>query len=142
MHRGGIADKVGNRYEARWLTHQLLGLLDGTVQSITVESLGDEDQGFEFSLVRGGGTEWHQCKRQTVSGTWSIATLDVAGVLATFRAKTRSEGMRCLFMSSDPSPQLKLLQDKLPAAHRLEALEVSLSDKETQHRSVLVPRLC
>ena len=39
MHKGGIADKAGNRYEARWQTHQLLGLLDGTVQSITIEAL-------------------------------------------------------------------------------------------------------
>lgn len=141
MHKGGIADKAGNRYEARWLTHQLLGLLDGTVQSITVESLGDEDEGFEFSLVRGGGTEWHQCKRQTASGTWSIATLDAAGVLAAFRAKTGDDGLRCLFMSSDPSPQLKLLQDKLPATHSLGAFEASLSDKETQHWCTLKERL-
>src|SRR3546814_10360906 len=81
MHKGGIADKVGNRYEARWLTHQLLGLLDGTVQSITIEALGDDEQGFEFSLMRAGGAEWHQCKRQTAAGTWSIAALDGAGVL-------------------------------------------------------------
>src|SRR3546814_18638756 len=79
-------------YESRWLTHQLLGLLDGTVQSITIEALGDDEQGFEFSLMRAGGAEWHQCKRQTASGTWSIAALDGAGVLSAFRAKTSSTG--------------------------------------------------
>lgn len=141
MHRGGIADKAGNRYEAHWLTHQVLGLLDGIVQSITVESLGDEDEGFEFSLVRGSGTEWHQCKRQTASGTWSIAMLDAAGVLAAFRAKISAGNTRCLFVSSDPSPQLKLLQDKLPATHGLEAFETSLSDRETQYWCLLKERL-
>src|SRR3546814_3817789 len=105
MHKGGIADKVGNRYEARWLTHQLLGLLDGTVQSITIEALGDDEQGFEFSLMRAGGAEWHQCKRQTAAGTWSIAALDGAGVLSAFRAKTSSTGTRCLFVSSDRSEE-------------------------------------
>src|SRR3546814_12274071 len=90
MHKGGIADKVGNRYEARWLTHQLLGLLDGTVQSITIEALGDDEQGFEFSLMRAGGAEWHQCKRQTAAGTWSIAALDGAGVLS--RSEERRVG--------------------------------------------------
>lgn len=141
MHRGGIADKVGNRFEARWLTHQLLGLLDGTVQRVTVEALGDEEQGFEFSLTRAAGSEWHQCKRQTASGTWSIAALDAAGVLTAFRTKAAVEGARCLFVSSDPSPQLKLLQDKLPATHSLEAFEISLSDKETQHWCLLKERL-
>lgn len=141
MHKGGIADKVGNRYEARWLTHQLLGLLDGTVRSITIEALGDDEQGFEFSLVRAGGAEWHQCKRQTATGTWSIAALDGAGVLAAFRNKTSATGARCLFVSSDPAPQLKLLQDKLPATHSLEAFETSLSRTETQHWGVLKERL-
>ena len=133
MHRGGIADKVGNRFEARWLTHQLLGLLDGTIQAVTVEALGDDEQGFEFSITRASGTEWHQCKRQTASGTWSIASLDAAGVLAAFRAKASIDGARCLFISSDPSPQLKLLQDKLPATHSIEAFEASLSKTETQY---------
>jgi hypothetical protein len=141
MHRGGIADKAGNRYEVRWLIHQLLSLLNGNIQSITVESLGDEDAGFEFSLTSGGRTEWHQCKRQTASGTWSIATHAAAGVLAAFRAKTRNGGTRCLFMSSDPSPQMKLLQDKLPATHSLEAFETSLSEKETQYWCMLKERL-
>lgn len=141
MHKGGIADKAGNRYEARWLTHQLLGLLDGTVHAVTVEALGDEEQGFEFSLTRATGSEWHQCKRQTASGTWSIAALHAAGVLTAFRTKTTAEGARCLFVSSDPSPPLKLLQDKLPATHSLEAFEASLSDKETQHWCLLKDRL-
>jgi len=141
MHRGGIADKVGNRFEARWLTHQLLGLLDGTIQAVTIEALGDDEQGFEFSITRAGSREWHQCKRQTASGTWSIASLDAAGVLTAFRRKTGTEGARCLFVSSDPSPQLKLLQDKLPATHSLEAFEASLSKIETQHWCLLKERV-
>ena len=141
MHKGGIADKVGNRYEARWLTHQLLGVLDGTVQSITVEALGDDEQGFEFSLVRSFGTEWHQCKRQIASGSWSIASLDAVGVLGAFRTKTAQIGGRCLFVSSDPSPQLKLLQDKLPATIGPGDFEASLSAKETQSWALLKERL-
>lgn len=141
MYRGGIADKVGNRYEARWLTHQLLRLLDGTVQAVTVEALGDDGQGFEFSLDRVNGSEWHQCKRQTTAGTWTIPALDAAGVLTAFRTKTSATGDRCLFISSDPAPQLKLLQDKLPAAHNIEAFQANLSKVETQHWGVLKERL-
>ncbi|MQB04539.1 NACHT domain-containing protein [Agrobacterium tumefaciens] len=141
MYKGGIADKVGNRYEARWLTHQLLRLLDGTVQTVTVEALGDDEQGFEFSLDRANGSEWHQCKRQTAAGTWSLPALDAAGVLTAFRAKTSATNSRCLFISSDPAPQMKLLQDKLPAAHNVEAFEANLSKAETQHWGVLKERL-
>lgn len=141
MHKGGIADKVGNRFEARWLTFQLLGLLDGAIRSITIEALGDDEQGFEFSITRANGTEWHQCKRQTALGTWSISALDTAGVLSAFRAKTGADDARCLFVSSDPSPQLKLLQDKLPATHSLGAFEASLSKAETQHWCQLKERL-
>jgi hypothetical protein len=141
MHKGGIADKVGNRYEARWLTYQLLGLLDGNVQSIKVEALGDEEEGFEFSLVRAGSVEWHQCKRQTATGNWTIPALAAAGVLTAFCAKIASDGAQCLFISSDPARELKLLQEKHPATHSREAFVASLSKEETKHWGVLQWRL-
>lgn len=141
MHRGGIADKVGNRYEARWTVHQLLGLLDGSIRSITIEALGDGDQGFEFALDRAGGTvEWHQCKRQTSTGNWSVAALASAGVLGAFQNKI-GMGQRCLFISSDPSTGLKSLQDKIPAASTLEPFEESLSEMQTKSWSILQDRL-
>ena len=141
MHKGGVADKVGNRYEARWTLHQLLGLLDGGVRSITIEALGDEEQGFEFSLERaGGGIEWHQCKRQTSTGSWTIAALAAAGVLAAFSAKV-ARGERCVFVSSDPAGPLTSLQSKLPAASTLDPFEGSLSQVETKTWSVLKGRL-
>jgi len=141
MHSGGIADKVGNRYEARWTIHQLLGLLDGSISSIAIEALGGAEQGFEFSLVRNGTKEWHQCKRQTTAATWSINNLATAGVLSTFTRKLTSDVGRCVFVSSDNAKQIQLLQDKLPAASVLADFEASLSEAETQHWSVLQQRL-
>lgn len=141
MHRCGIADKIGNRYEARWTLHQLLGLLDGGTRSITIEALGDENQGFEFSLERAGGSiEWHQCKRQTSTGSWTIAALAAAGVLTAFAAKV-ARGERCVFVSSDPVAGLTPLQSKFPAASNLHAFEGALAQFETKTWSVLKDRL-
>jgi hypothetical protein len=34
---GPMADKLGNRYEGRWVAKQLLRLLNEDIQSVTVE---------------------------------------------------------------------------------------------------------
>ena len=65
MHPDGIAGKVGNRYKALWLTRHLLELVDGRVQSITIEPVGEPGIGVEFAVERHDGTQWHQAKRQT-----------------------------------------------------------------------------
>jgi len=139
VHSGGIADKVGNRYEARWTTGQALGLLDGSLLSITVEKIGEDS--FEFRLMRSGGEEWHQCKRQTSAGRWSIAALGSEGVLGAFAGKLAGGTGRCVFVSRDPASELGLLQDKLPAARGLDAFEASLSAAEARHWSTLCDRL-
>lgn len=130
MHPGGIADKVGNRFEARWLIYQLVGLLDARARSITVEMLGDDDHGFEFFVDRGTTVEWHQCKRQTPSGRWSVSSLARADVLPNFLRKLGAgPEMRCVFVSTDGAV-LKGLGEKRPAAANIPRFEASLSDRE------------
>jgi hypothetical protein len=52
-------------------------------------------------------------------------------VLANFKAKIVSTiGDTCIFVSTDPAKPLKLLREKLPAAHEVEACEKSLSGEE------------
>lgn len=130
MHPGGIADKVGNRYEALWLIRHLLELIDGRAQSITIEPVGDAGIGVEFAVKRNHGTEWHQAKRQT-SSSWTIARLASEGVLATFQGKlAASETNTCVFVSTDPAKPLRLLKDKQPTAADPEAFERTLSEAE------------
>jgi len=86
VHPGGIADNVGNRYEALWLVRHLLELIDRRAQSITIEPIGDIGISFEFAVERNDGTEWQQAKRQT-SGSWTIDRMASEGVLATFQNK-------------------------------------------------------
>lgn len=139
MHRGGIAGKLGDRYEARWTVWQALGLLDGSALSITLEKLGED--GFEFELARSGGREWHQCKRQTARGHWPIAALAAEGVLGDFASKLAGSAGQCVFVSGDRASQLASLQAKLPATNRLDAFEASLSKDEAGHWLTLCDRL-
>ena len=133
MHPGGIADKVGNRYEAVWLIRHLVQLIDGRARAITIEVLGDEGAGFEFCVERATHREWHQCKRQT-SGSWTINRLGGEGVLANFNTKVaNSSNDTCVFVSTDPAKPLKLLKEKLPTAQDVEQFEVSLSGDEQTH---------
>jgi hypothetical protein len=69
--RGGEADKLGNHYEVAWTVLQLLEVLAGRADSVTVEELGE---GVEFTLRRHNGVETHQVKRQHGSantGRWA-----------------------------------------------------------------------
>ena len=124
MYPGGIADKTDNRFEARWLTRQMLGLLDGSTTSITVEKIGDGDEGFEFLVERQGVAEWHQCKRQTSETSWTITALAREAIIDNFRAKLQlSPSQRCVFVSTDIAKQVKLLQEKRAYAPTLAEFE-------------------
>jgi len=128
MHSGGIADKIGNRFEATWIMRHLLQLIDGRALSVTIEKLGGEGAGFEFSLSRGSTIEWHQSKRQS-SSNWTVNRLIAEGVLGHFKAKIESDSAAtCLFVSTDPVRPLKSLKEKLPAAQDVRQFEQSLSD--------------
>jgi len=130
MHRGGIADKTGNRYEAAWLMRHLIELVDGKAHSITIELLGEEGAGFEFRVERQTHGEWHQCKRQT-SGSWTIGRLASEGVLNHFAAKIAASPCdTCTFVSTDPARALKRLKEKQPTAQNAAQFEQSLSGDE------------
>jgi hypothetical protein len=56
---GGIPDKFGNRYEAKWLVRCLIDVIAGKANWLKFEGIDTEFQGFEFAVSRGGITEWH-----------------------------------------------------------------------------------
>ena len=45
---GGRADKFGNRYENRWVVNQLLRLIKEEIASVTVEAIGEEEEGVDL----------------------------------------------------------------------------------------------
>lgn len=68
---GGMADKLGNRYEGRWVAKQLLRLLNEEIQSLTIELIGPNEQGVDLLVVKKDGTrQLQQCKaRLGIRGT-------------------------------------------------------------------------
>jgi hypothetical protein len=77
---GGIADKFGNRYEGRWTVVCMAEVMDDAWASITVEPPDGEK--IEFSGIRADGiAEHHQAKRRAPDDSWSLVSLERAGLL-------------------------------------------------------------
>ena len=80
---GGMSEKLGNRYEGRWVARQLLRLLNEEIKSVTVELIGPDERGVDLLVVEKDGTQQlQQCKARCGNReSWSIAALRDKGVL-------------------------------------------------------------
>lgn len=108
MIRGGIADKLGNAYEAQWYALHLLRVFIGrSAQALTLEPLNAP--GFEFSYEAHPHIEWHQCKTRT-RGSWTLSALDREGVLGFFKDRlSRCASNKCVFVSDTNAQSLSRL---------------------------------
>jgi hypothetical protein len=100
---GGVAGKLGERYEAWWTIFEgALAVLDGHFDALRVEEPGSD--AIEFRLVGrtdGGPDEAHQCKNS--DGTsWTVARLRSEGFLVELARQT-DLGALVVFVSSSPS---------------------------------------
>ncbi|BAF88134.1 hypothetical protein AZC_2136 [Azorhizobium caulinodans ORS 571] len=111
MMRGGVADKLGNDYEAHWTLIEALRVLQGLADEIRVEAFNEDATGFEFRVTTGDQSSWHQCKRRRVSGSWTLGALSSEGVLSAF-ARKLADRAECVFVSADPAGAFKGLADK------------------------------
>ncbi len=128
--RGGEADKFGNRYEGRWTTRQLLYVLQGQVDSVTIEEAGEIGRGVEFTVRRPGKTEVHQVKRQHASANqWELFDLKANGVLAAAQDQV-AKGRQFWFVSTVPIVVLDQLAD---AARRSSDLQSFVGHRLTSN---------
>lgn len=107
---GGYADKLGNRYEGRWVARQLLLLLNEQIRSVTLESVGDDEAGVDLWVERNdGGREAQQCKAENGSKRhWSLADLKSRGVLGHLRSQLeRDSRFEFTLVSGSPAPHLR-----------------------------------
>src|SRR5262245_60194813 len=108
LNTGGIASKLGNRYEAKWLVLRFLDVIGGQASWLRFEGIVEEFTGFEFALHRKGRTEWHQTKLAASKGNWTIGALAREGVLAAFGSRlAASKEDVCVFVSQDPAKDLR-----------------------------------
>ncbi len=100
---GGESDKLGNYYEGLWIIWQMLEVVAGRVDSITVEAVGELGDGVEFILRSEGVVESHQVKRQIRNANdWTLGTLRAKGVLRHAARHTR-QGRKFCFASMVPA---------------------------------------
>jgi len=80
---GGMADKLGNRYEGRWIAKQLLKLLNEDIQSLTIELIGPDEQGVDLLVVKKDGIrQLQQCKARLANNEiWTVSHLQNKGIL-------------------------------------------------------------
>jgi len=128
---GGIPNKLGNRYEAKWLVRQLLDVIAAKADWLRFEGITSEFAGFEFAVRRGNIIEWHQTKNNAPSGNWTINALKHENVLAAFKTRLESSSNdRCVFVSQDPAKDLQRLAAKAKIANDLAEFTQAVSSSE------------
>jgi len=122
-----IADKLGNRYEAKWLVRQLLDVVGGKAESLRYEGISASFGGFEFAIHRAGIIEWHQTKINNPNGNWTIAALKREGVLSAFKARLNADANNvCIFVSQDPANDMGALAEKAKIASNVKEYQEAL----------------
>jgi hypothetical protein len=125
---GGVADKLGNGYEAYWTLIEALQVLRGQADEIRLEPFNEDATGFEFRVTSGQSTVWHQCKRQRASSSWTPHALDTEGVLKDFGRKLSDPNNSCVFVSSDPATAFRKLIERATLAEDLATFQAGLAE--------------
>jgi hypothetical protein len=89
---GGMSEKLGNRYEGRWVAQQLLRLLNEEIHSVTVEAIGNDEEGVDLWIEKNDGIrQAQQCKARNGSREfWSISDLKSRGILSHLKTQLDS----------------------------------------------------
>ena len=136
---GGVADKWGNRYEARWtIWRGVLPVLRGEFDALQLERPDLAGEAAEFRLygkASNGTDEVHQCKRQHAT-SWTVNALEAEGVLQPFGAHLAS-GTRVVFASSTPSV-VRTLAEKAASPLSADEWSANLNQIEQSARDNLI----
>ncbi|MFD9069801.1 AAA family ATPase [Streptomyces lasiicapitis] len=110
---GGVADKLGNRYEGWWtIWRGVVPVLRGHYDAIQVEVPGLPGEAAEFRLYGhqpSGPDQVHQCKRSRAA-SWTLTALRTEGLLDPFERHLR-QGTEVVF-ASGKACVLENLSDK------------------------------
>jgi hypothetical protein len=110
---GGVADKLGNKYELAWAIWHALRCIQDERRSLTLEEIDPElADGSEFTYIdEHGDVSVTQVKRQNnITDHWTIAALRGRGVLAA-AARHVAAGRQFYFNSMTPSAALRVMAD-------------------------------
>jgi len=128
MIKGGIAGKLGNRYEAKWLVRSFLDVIANKAHWLKYEGVEAEYRGFEFAVSRGDIIEWHQTKMNSSKGNWTIDALAKEGVLKAFSNRLSTDGKaHCFFVSQDSAKDFRMFTEKAQITDSVEQFEQNLA---------------
>ncbi len=108
---GGVADKLGNKYELAWAIRHALFCIQDERRSLTLEEIDPKlADGSEFTYVNEhGDISVTQVKRQNnITDHWTVAALRGRGVLAA-AARHVADGREFHFSSMTPSGALRVM---------------------------------
>ncbi len=111
--------------------------------SISLEPVGDDGQGVEFTVTQPSGTAYHQVKRQrTGRGYWSLRALQTEGVLEHFYRKLNDQTAETVFVSTHAAHPLDELTARARAAPSWEEFKNGFlaSDEWSKNFNDLHPR--
>lgn len=113
---GGRASKRGNRYEARWMIHQLLGVLEEKYDYVILEPLGDDEKGTDILVGhKDGHKEFQQCKGRNASKEhWDFRTANARGIFSAWKYQLDRDRSNVVTLVS-PLPFL-MLEDLIDRA--------------------------
>lgn len=110
----GVAGKLGDRYEVRWVVDSMLDILDEKHDCIRLEPPGTEGEGVEFWITENEQKIYFQIKRQITSrGYWSLSELHTQNVLEDFWNKLLDPSVvHCVFASMHAAADLNELSER------------------------------
>lgn len=115
---GGGADKVGNRYEAKWGVSVLLRLVKGDFDLVRIEKPGQTWA--EFATEKDGYTTWYQVKLKGATAAGTIVGIEP--VLKAFGPKLYA-GDTCQYISGDGCEQVDELATRAGIADDFQAFD-------------------
>ena len=83
---GGRADKYGNRFEINWTIRKLLEVIEEKIESVTIETIGDDEKGADLWITyRDGARESQQCKGRNGSFEyWDYGSINSKNIWKTW----------------------------------------------------------
>jgi len=142
---GGIADKLGNRFEKRWVISQLLQLLAGRIRSLKYEPVGPDEKGVDLWVVKENGLrEAQQCKGELgTKSEWSMADLARLRILEHLRAQLdRDSSHEYALVSATPASIFRdLSRSARDAENSASYWEHQVRDRSKSHRREFI-RFC
>jgi hypothetical protein len=136
--RGGIADKVGNRYEGRIALWRIGPRLHEPHDSVRARFEEPGDDRFEWWVQRTDGSRTYtQVKRQqSVDEEWTIGTLVSRGVLPAFGLRLGEEpAARCEFFSALSASHLQQMAEDARMAKDLAEFEAQFVAAKEKKKS-------